>query len=279
MGIRLFDRKFGKDFLAGLPHSPGVYEFRDPEGRTIYVGKAKSLRRRIGQYRNARRLKRHLKMKRILRDAVSVTLHVCASETDALLLENRLIRELRPRFNLAGAFAFMYPSLALKMDGNVLVAVYTTQPEAWEAHGYRLFGSFRSREATREAYGALVSLLSRAGHREPPRRVRELPRVRYSIAAAFRGIPPEAALAAADFLRSGSRTFLDWIFGAMLEHAGARRDAAEVQEELRALGRFARSEIRRLAQVRERTGFQGEFVPQEERDRLFILFGSKDLTR
>jgi hypothetical protein len=53
-----FDRKFGADFLAGVPSAPGVYHFYDAVGVLLYVGKARDLRRRLGQYRTTRRTDR-----------------------------------------------------------------------------------------------------------------------------------------------------------------------------------------------------------------------------
>lgn len=54
----LFDRKFGKEFLSGVPTQPGVYSLFDGQRRLLYVGKAKNLRRRLSQYRKAPRTKR-----------------------------------------------------------------------------------------------------------------------------------------------------------------------------------------------------------------------------
>ena len=95
--MKRFDRKFGETFLAELPQSPGVYLFKDEADVVIYVGKAKSLRRRLSDYRNASRRKAHRKMRAIVRDAATVETRDVATEADALLLENELIRELRPQ--------------------------------------------------------------------------------------------------------------------------------------------------------------------------------------
>jgi excinuclease ABC subunit C len=59
--VPLFDTKFGADFLAGVPTEPGVYRFYDVEGALLYVGKATSLRGRLGQYRTAGRKKKERK--------------------------------------------------------------------------------------------------------------------------------------------------------------------------------------------------------------------------
>src|SRR5262249_9533319 len=97
----LFDRKFGDEFIAGVPLCPGVYESLDDAGNVIYVGKARKLRRRLQQYRNARRCKKHHKMRAIVQAAHSARVTPCESDLAALLLENQLIQQLRPRFNVA----------------------------------------------------------------------------------------------------------------------------------------------------------------------------------
>ena len=71
MSATLFDGKFGSDRLRELPREPGVYLFLDAEGRVLYVGKARDLRRRLVGYRNASRRKAHRKMRRLVRLAAS----------------------------------------------------------------------------------------------------------------------------------------------------------------------------------------------------------------
>ncbi len=86
-------------WVASLPHAPGVYLFRDAGGRVLYVGKAVDLRRRIRQYfgQDDRR-----KAPQLLREAASLDHVVCAHELKASVLEVRLIHELEPRFNRQG---------------------------------------------------------------------------------------------------------------------------------------------------------------------------------
>ena len=88
-----------KDILALLPETPGVYQYFDKEGKIIYVGKAKNLKRRVSSYFNkvhedspkTRILVRHIAdLKYILVD----------TEEDALHLENSLIKKYKPRYNI-----------------------------------------------------------------------------------------------------------------------------------------------------------------------------------
>jgi excinuclease ABC subunit C len=269
VGASLFDRKFGAERLRELPRGPGVYLFRDAEGRLLYAGKAKDLRRRLAGYRNASRRKAHRKMRALVRAASSLEVRPQDSERQALLLENELIRTLRPPFNVDGAFAFLYPALGVgHHDGRVLLA-FTSTPEAWSGLSVRWHGCFRSRVRTRAAFDALVALLGRLGHREPMSRLPAVPLRRGARLEAFRRLPPELAAAANAYLAGESNDLLAQLFEGLLESASARRDAAEVERQLHTLDDFARKEIAALRRALRTTGRSG-WVRGDERDALFI---------
>lgn len=90
---------FGPDFIASIPDSPGVYLMRNRAGEVIYVGKSRNLRRRVRSYFTPRALK-DAKTARIHQQLYSLEILTCATEVDALLLEMRMIRDLRPAINL-----------------------------------------------------------------------------------------------------------------------------------------------------------------------------------
>jgi len=83
--VPLFDTKFGADFLAGVPTEPGVYRFYDVEGALLYVGKATSLRGRLGQYRTAGRKKKERKRRALVNAAAGIEWDVCDSALAAAL--------------------------------------------------------------------------------------------------------------------------------------------------------------------------------------------------
>ncbi len=88
--------------LRDVPHKPGVYLMRDRFNRVIYVGKARSLRKRVSQYFTPSRVMRADLKTRALLDAIwDFEWHTVASEPEALLLEGRLIKEYRPRYNVS----------------------------------------------------------------------------------------------------------------------------------------------------------------------------------
>jgi predicted GIY-YIG superfamily endonuclease len=269
VGASLFERKFGAERLRELPRGPGVYLFRDAEGRVLYAGKAKDLRRRLSGYRNASRRKAHRKMRALVRAAASLEVRPRENELQALLHENELIRTLRPPFNVDGAFAFLYPALGVgRVDGRVLLA-FTSTPEDWGGLDIRWHGCFRSRLRTRAAFDALVALFGLLGHLEPTSRLPDVRLRRGVRLEAFRRVPPELPAAADAFLSGESRDLLTLLFDRLLESSCARSQAADVEEALRVLDDFARKDVATLRHALSTMGRSG-CVPGHERDALFI---------
>lgn len=86
-----------RKILPHIPDKPGVYQFIDAYGTIIYVGKAKSLRKRVGSYFTKNQSGKTTVM---LKKAADLRHIIVESETDALLLENNLIKKLQPRYNI-----------------------------------------------------------------------------------------------------------------------------------------------------------------------------------
>jgi predicted GIY-YIG superfamily endonuclease len=267
--MRQFDRKFGADLLRELPAEPAVYLFKDEAGEVLYAGKAKDIRRRLASYRNAGRRRAHRKMRTLVRVAASLEVRLQPSERQALLVENELIRTLRPHYNVDGAYDFLYPAIGVSGEDGVVLLAFTTEPEAWSALGLAWYGSFRSRLRAREAFDALAELLAYLGHLEPRSRLPKVPRRRGSRLVALRRLPESVAPALHAFLGGGSRDLLPLLATLLLERPQARSEASEVQEALRTLDRFGRDDVRRLREALHATGRAG-FVHRSERDALFI---------
>lgn len=88
--------------LGTVPHKPGVYLHKDRFGTVIYVGKARDLRKRVSQYFHpSRRLGWDLKFNALVEAIHDFDFHVVRSEPEALLLEGKLIKEFRPRYNVS----------------------------------------------------------------------------------------------------------------------------------------------------------------------------------
>ena len=109
------DRNPLKEQVALLPLEPGVYQFLDRTGTVIYVGKAKSLRKRVPSY--FMQNKEHPPKVRVLVRQIAEIRHIVVdSETDALLLENSLIKELQPRYNILLKDDKTYPWIVVRRE-------------------------------------------------------------------------------------------------------------------------------------------------------------------
>jgi predicted GIY-YIG superfamily endonuclease len=270
VGLKQFDRKFGPDLVRELPEKPAVYLFKDESGGLLYAGKARNIRRRLQSYRNAKRRKAHRKMRTLVREASSLEIRLQPSERDALLLENELIRTHRPPCNVDGAYSFLYPAIGAGTCAHQTIFCFTTQVDAFADRELRWYGSFRSRTRTLDAFEALVDVLERVGHREPRTRLAAWPRIRGSRVVGFRRI--EAQLPAVERLLSGESSDVLRNFALRLvEKPDARREAVLVGDRLRLLESFFCSDAQPLRAALRSAGRRGHFVPQEERDGLFIL--------
>ncbi|MCB0442583.1 MAG: excinuclease ABC subunit C, partial [Flavobacterium sp.] len=100
--------------LQTLPDSPGVYQYFDKEGKILYVGKAKNLKKRVASYFT----KSHDNYKTavLVKKIVEIRHIVVSSEQDALLLENNLIKKLQPRYNINLKDDKTYPWICIKKE-------------------------------------------------------------------------------------------------------------------------------------------------------------------
>ncbi|UCD36887.1 MAG: GIY-YIG nuclease family protein [Fidelibacterota bacterium] len=141
----------GASTLDGIPELPGVYAFRDDQGTTIYVGKAKSLRRRVSSY--LRQLNPYLedRIRRMVHQARQLHIFETESELLALLLEDQLIKEHCPEFNIRLKDAFRHRYLAFTDEDYPTLRIV----DGPAAHHPELFGPYQDRYAA-EAVHELV---------------------------------------------------------------------------------------------------------------------------
>jgi len=124
--------------LDGLPDAPGVYLWKDAPGTVVYVGKAKKLRARVRSYfsADATHSPKRRMLQRIIADVDTI---VVPSESEALLLENNLIKEYAPRFNIQLRDDKSYPSIAVTL-GEPFPRVLVVRRE--HIPGARMFGPY-----------------------------------------------------------------------------------------------------------------------------------------
>ena len=128
-----------KEKIKLFPHSPGVYRYYDSEGNVIYVGKAKDLHKRVAQYFvPAERLTRKTAV--MVSKIADAQYTVVESESDALLLENNLIKQFKPRYNILLKDSKTYPWICVSADE--FPKVFLTRRVVKD--GSRYFGPYSS---------------------------------------------------------------------------------------------------------------------------------------
>lgn len=124
--------------IQTLPDGPGVYQYYDKEDKILYVGKAKNLRKRVSSYFN--KLHDSGRTNIMVRKIVSIRHIVVPTETDALLLENNLIKKLQPRYNVLLKDDKTYPWICIKKEP--FSRIFTTRNMVKDGSEY--FGPYTS---------------------------------------------------------------------------------------------------------------------------------------
>jgi excinuclease ABC subunit C len=137
---------------GSIPESPGVYRFRDSDGRVIYVGKARSLRPRLSSYfQDLANL--HPRTQTMVTSAAAVEWTVVSTEVEALQLEYSWIKEFDPRFNVKYRDDKSYPSLAVTLNEEFPRLQVMRGPKK---KGVRYFGPYSHAWAIRETLDLLL---------------------------------------------------------------------------------------------------------------------------
>ncbi|HBX63263.1 MAG TPA: excinuclease ABC subunit C, partial [Flavobacteriaceae bacterium] len=100
--------------LASLPETPGVYQYYNKKGDLLYIGKAKNLKRRVNSYFNKQHDSKRLRV--LVSNIDNIETINVNSEYDALLLENNLIKEHQPRYNILLRDDKTYPWICIKNE-------------------------------------------------------------------------------------------------------------------------------------------------------------------
>lgn len=114
-GIELTNEAHIKQILQRLPDKPGVYRYYDESGNLLYVGKAKSLKKRVASYFNKNKYANG-KTRLLVRKIADIKFIVVETEFDALLLENNLIKEHQPKYNIQLKDDKTYPWLVIRNE-------------------------------------------------------------------------------------------------------------------------------------------------------------------
>jgi excinuclease ABC subunit C len=229
-----------EDRLAAVPAAPGVYLLKDAHGKVIYVGKAVNLRARVRSYLRGGDERSQVRF--LVGKLASFETLVTASEKEALILENNLIKQYRPRYNIR-----------LK-DDKSYVSVKVTVGEAWPRvlvtrrivkDGSRYFGPFHSASAVRETLDTIRKIFPLRTCSDGVFRNRSRPCIEYDIKRCLGPcvLPVDRAAyeshlrQAMQLLEGRSREVAMAVRARMEAAAAAERfeDAARLRDQLRAI--------------------------------------------
>jgi excinuclease ABC subunit C len=249
-----------KSKVRELPNKPGVYLMRDKLGRVIYVGKARSLRKRVSQYFHpSRRYAWDPKTRALIESIADVETFVVKSEPEALLLEGKLIKEYKPRYN--AMFKDDKRFLMVKVNPNEPYPRFKFA-RLKKNDGARYFGPFAHAGSVRLAmqwirkkYGVLVQ-----GTGAP--KEKDLKYSTYLVPVPLKDMPREEYLRrvelACDFLEGRNKEAVGQLEREM------QQAAKEMQFEKAAQLRDVINSLREIGRVARERKFVRDFQPKIE---------------
>jgi excinuclease ABC subunit C len=237
-----------KEYIAALPRRPGVYRMFGADGELLYVGKARSLRDRVGTYFTARNV--DPKVQALVAQISAIEVTVTNSETEALLLEYNLIKAHKPRFNVVLRDDKSFPYIYL--DARHEFPRLTFYRGSRAAPG-RYFGPFPGAGAVRDTLNQLQKLFRIRNCRDTFFANRSRPCLQHQIgrcSAPCVGLIARAAYAqdieAAVKVLEGRSDEVNAELATRMEAAGARLEferAAQVRDQLAALKRIQAQQV------------------------------------
>ena len=164
-----------KEKLNNLTIQPGVYQMLDKQGLVIYVGKAKNLKKRVSSYFN--KIHQNNKTKVLVKNIKDFDIVVTDTETQALLLENQLIKQHKPRYNILLKDAKSYPYIYLSNDKHPRAGFY----RGTKREKYQFFGPYPSALVVRDSLNLLKKIFKVRQCSNATYRSRSRPCLEYQI--------------------------------------------------------------------------------------------------
>lgn len=138
--------------IKNLPDNPGVYQFMDDAGRVVYVGKAKNLKNRVRSYFSGKSSSYRIEL--MVAKAADIEFIITTSEIEALVLENNLIKKLKPRYNISLKDDKTYPFI--KVTSELYPRIYPTRNVVKDGSQY--FGPYTDVKSMRAALRMITQL-------------------------------------------------------------------------------------------------------------------------
>ncbi|ABM60817.1 excinuclease ABC subunit UvrC [Halorhodospira halophila] len=249
-----------RERVRGLPERPGVYRMLSAEGTIIYVGKARNLRRRVSSYFTPSR--KTPKTERLVQLIADVQITVTHTEAEALILENNLIKEHRPRYNV------------LLRDDKSYPYIYLSSHQQFPRLGYhrgarqgagRFFGPYPNSNAVRETLGYLQKVFPIRQCRDTFFRNRSRPCLQYQIRRCT--APCVGYISEEDYRRDvrDVEFFLEGRSGEVIAELVRRMEEAAENLEFEQAARL-RDRIANLRHIQQR-----QYVAQDRDDNMDIV--------
>ncbi len=244
---RQFDHK---SFLKTLTHSPGVYRMLDTNGKVLYVGKAKDLKRRVSSYFTRSQNRRIQLLVSKIRNIDITATH---TEAEALILENHLIKNLKPRYNILLKDDKSYPYIYLSDDTFPRLSFH----RGAKVKKGRYFGPYPNAGSMRETMQLLQKLFPVRQCDESFYRNRSRPCLQYQIQRCT--APCVNLVSAGEYARdvSDAVLFLEGKTSSIIDDLVARMEQASVRLEYEQAARY-RDQIARLRKIQKKQYISGE---------------------
>ena len=145
--------RFGKAFFSDVPRGPGVYVFTGENNRPLYVGHSRNLRLRLSYYKNAQPEREPRRIVRLVHQVRNIAMECCETVAAAQLRELALIRQLRPRFNVANTLSPTFSYFSFRDSANGF-ALRLSMSQARQ-EGETVVGGFKNRGLCARAFLAM----------------------------------------------------------------------------------------------------------------------------
>ncbi len=234
-----------KKRLSSLSTGPGVYLLLNEKQEVLYVGKARNLKKRVSSYFRATKSNR---LNLLMRQVTSLETTTTETENQALLLENNLIKELKPRYNILLRDDKSYPYIILSTHQSYPRLGFYRGPRI---KGSRYFGPFPSIAAVRETLNLLQKLFRIRSCRDSFFRNRSRPCLQYQIKRCT--APCVSLITPADYKKDVERTvlFLEGKSQTVIEGLVQQMEAAAEQFDYESAARL-RDQISALREIQQR---------------------------